>query len=66
MFRNCRQYNENGSVIYEDAKTLEKVLMDKVKELGPLQEVKSKSTGSTPTRHVGYDILLVMTYMINK
>ncbi|XP_058792072.1 protein polybromo-1 isoform X2 [Phymastichus coffea] len=53
MFRNCRQYNENGSMIYEDAKILEKVLMDKVKELGPLQDVKSKSTGSTPTRHVG-------------
>ena len=55
MFRNCRQYNEVGSMIYEDAKTLEKVLMDKVKELGPLQDsVKmTKSTGSTPTRNVG-------------
>jgi protein polybromo-1 len=58
MFRNCRQYNEVGSLIYEDAKTLEKVLMDKIKELGPLQDsIKSnKLTGSTPTRNVGYAI----------
>lgn len=55
MFNNCRQYNEEGSLIYEDANTLEKVLMDKVKELGPLPDTsKSKSTASTPTRNVGY------------
>lgn len=54
MFNNCRQYNEEGSLIYEDANTLEKVLMDKVKELGPLPDPKSKSTASTPTRNVGY------------
>lgn len=55
MFNNCRQYNEEGSLIYEDANTLEKVLMDKVKELGPLPDApKSKSTASTPTRNVGY------------
>lgn len=36
MFSNCRKYNEVGSMIYEDAKRLEKLLMDKVKELGPL------------------------------
>ncbi|XP_043487082.1 protein polybromo-1 isoform X7 [Polistes fuscatus] len=54
MFNNCRQYNEEGSLIYEDANTLEKVLMDKVKELGPLPEqIKPKSTASTPTRNVG-------------
>lgn len=53
MFNNCRQYNEEGSLIYEDANTLEKVLMDKVKELGPLPD-RSKSTASTPTRNVGY------------
>ncbi|KAL6428032.1 hypothetical protein ACFW04_008427 [Cataglyphis niger] len=54
MFNNCRQYNEEGSLIYEDANTLEKVLMDKVKELGPLPDTsKSKSTASTPTRNVG-------------
>ncbi|XP_026831166.1 protein polybromo-1 isoform X10 [Ooceraea biroi] len=54
MFNNCRQYNEEGSLIYEDANTLEKVLMDKVKELGPLPDnPKSKSTASTPTRNVG-------------
>lgn len=30
MFSNCRQYNEEGSMIYNDAMLLEKVLMDKV------------------------------------
>lgn len=34
MFNNCRQYNEEGSVIYEDANTLERVLLDKARELG--------------------------------
>lgn len=60
MFRNCRQYNEVGSSIYEDAKVLEKVLMDKVKELGPVPDPPkptAKSTGSTPTRNVGYVVL---------
>lgn len=61
MFNNCRQYNEEGSLIYEDANTLEKVLMDKVKELGPLPDTaKSKSTASTPTRNVGYVLALVV------
>ncbi|XP_020708055.1 protein polybromo-1 isoform X4 [Athalia rosae] len=55
MFNNCRQYNEEGSLIYEDANVLEKVLMDKVKELGPLSESGKpvKSAASTPTRNVG-------------
>lgn len=62
MFNNCRQYNEEGSLIYEDANTLEKVLMDKVKELGPLPDnPKSKSTASTPTRNVGY----VVVYLVS-
>lgn len=60
MFNNCRQYNEEGSLIYEDANTLERVLMDKVKELGPLPDnPKSKSTASTPTRNVGYVIVRI-------
>lgn len=59
MFSNCRQYNEEGSLIYEDANTLEKVLMDKVKELGPLPDnPRSKSTASTPTRNVGYVVII--------
>lgn len=37
MFRNCREYNEEGSLIYEDAITLEKVLMEHVKDLGPIE-----------------------------
>ncbi|XP_043236297.1 protein polybromo-1-like isoform X4 [Amphibalanus amphitrite] len=36
MFNNCRQYNEEGSVIYDDANVLERVLMSRVRELGPL------------------------------
>ncbi|CAG7824490.1 unnamed protein product [Allacma fusca] len=35
MFDNCRLYNEEGSMIYEDANKLEKLLLDKIKELGP-------------------------------
>ncbi|XP_066590432.1 protein polybromo-1 [Prorops nasuta] len=54
MFNNCRQYNEEGSLIYEDANILERVLMDKVRELGPLPDPhKTKSSASTPTRNVG-------------
>ncbi|XP_065223085.1 protein polybromo-1 isoform X3 [Planococcus citri] len=37
MFRNCREYNEEGSLIYEDAIMLEKILMDHVKDLGPIE-----------------------------
>lgn len=40
MFQNCRKFNEEGSMIYEDAIKLEKILMDKVKELGPLNDTK--------------------------
>ncbi|XP_071450417.1 protein polybromo-1 isoform X3 [Hetaerina americana] len=42
MFNNCRQYNEEGSMIYEDANKLESVLMEKVREFGPTQEVNAK------------------------
>lgn len=34
MFRNCREYNEEGSLIYEDAITLERVLMDFIRDGG--------------------------------
>lgn len=40
MFSNCRQYNEEGSNIYEDANTLERALNDKLKEFPGLVEVK--------------------------
>ncbi|XP_066994132.2 protein polybromo-1 isoform X3 [Anabrus simplex] len=43
MFNNCRQYNEEGSMIYEDANKLEEVLMEKVKELGPMPEYAKKT-----------------------
>jgi protein polybromo-1 len=34
MFNNCRQYNEEGSMIYEDANKLEEVLTEKMREMG--------------------------------
>uniref|UniRef100_T1J6Q3 Polybromo-1 n=1 Tax=Strigamia maritima TaxID=126957 RepID=T1J6Q3_STRMM len=40
MFSNCRQYNEEESLIYRDADTLEHVLMVKIKELD-IQKGKS-------------------------
>lgn len=45
MFNNCRQYNEEGSVIYEDANTLERVLLDKARDLG-IASVKQKKYDS--------------------
>ncbi|XP_049837847.1 protein polybromo-1 isoform X3 [Schistocerca gregaria] len=52
MFNNCRQYNEEGSMIYEDANKLEEVLMEKVKELGALQESVKKTPRVTKPRKV--------------
>ena len=40
MFSNCRLYNEEGSQIYEDANVLERVLMNKAKDLGVIQHGK--------------------------
>ncbi|EDW84391.1 uncharacterized protein Dwil_GK13168 [Drosophila willistoni] len=40
MFSNCRQYNEEGSNIYEDANVLERALNEKLKEFPGLAEVK--------------------------
>lgn len=42
MFNNCRQYNEEGSLIYEDANKLEQVLNDKLRVIGPDPSVKPK------------------------
>jgi len=42
MFDNCRQFNEEGSLIYEDANTLERVLLDRSKELGPILNKPNK------------------------
>lgn len=38
MFRNCREYNEEGSLIYEDAITLERVLMEHLKDPGSVEK----------------------------
>ncbi|KNC29730.1 hypothetical protein FF38_05210 [Lucilia cuprina] len=40
MFANCRQYNEEGSNIYEDANILEKALNEKLKEFPGLNEIR--------------------------
>lgn len=42
MFNNCRQYNEEGSLIYEDANKLEQVLNDKLRVMGPDPSLKPK------------------------
>lgn len=33
MFSNCRQFNEEGSMIYEDANLLERVLSERLRDL---------------------------------
>lgn len=48
MFSNCKRYNEEGSMIYDDAIKLQKVLVDKVKELGPL--TSEGTTTATPAK----------------
>ncbi|CAB0036173.1 unnamed protein product [Trichogramma brassicae] len=65
MFKNCKQYNEVGSQIYEDAKILEKVLMEKVKEFGGFLPYmhRTKSETSTPTRNVGRPKKVVPLHM---
>ncbi|XP_076040531.1 protein polybromo isoform X16 [Oratosquilla oratoria] len=45
MFNNCRVYNEEGSAIFEDAKTLERVVFDKIRELN---QVDSPGKGGKP------------------
>lgn len=45
MFNNCRQYNEEGSMIYEDANKLEEVLAEKVREMG-LSSIMTATTAS--------------------
>ncbi|XP_069679864.1 protein polybromo-1 isoform X4 [Periplaneta americana] len=54
LFNNCRQYNEEGSMIYEDANKLEEVLAEKMKEMGTSVSSLVVSTApptatSTPT-----------------
>uniref|UniRef100_A0A182MT35 Polybromo-1 n=1 Tax=Anopheles culicifacies TaxID=139723 RepID=A0A182MT35_9DIPT len=38
MFSNCRKYNEEGSMIYEDANLLEKALNEKLKEFSGISK----------------------------
>ncbi|CAH2096950.1 unnamed protein product [Euphydryas editha] len=41
MFSNCRQFNEEGSMIYEDANLLERVMNEKLKEINSNYERKA-------------------------
>ncbi|CAD0205494.1 unnamed protein product [Chrysodeixis includens] len=41
MFSNCRQFNEEGSMIYEDANLLERVMNEKLKEVNSSFERKT-------------------------
>lgn len=42
MFSNCRKYNEENSMIYDDANRLEKVLNNKLKELSGVTDRRPK------------------------
>uniref|UniRef100_W4VRH5 Putative chromatin remodeling complex rsc subunit rsc1/polybromo n=1 Tax=Corethrella appendiculata TaxID=1370023 RepID=W4VRH5_9DIPT len=48
MFSNCRKYNEEGSMIYEDANLLERVLNEKLKEFSGITYRKITGTSATP------------------
>ncbi|XP_072522268.1 protein polybromo-1 isoform X2 [Salminus brasiliensis] len=58
MFRNARHYNEEGSQVYNDANTLEKILKEKKRELGPAPEeddiispkLKIRKSGISPKK----------------
>lgn len=38
MFANCRKYNEEGSMIYEDSNILERALNEKLKEFSGIND----------------------------
>lgn len=38
MFSNCRRYNEEGSMIYEDSNILERALNEKLKEFSGIND----------------------------
>lgn len=42
MFNNCRKYNEENSMIYDDANMLERTLNDKLKELSGVTDRRPK------------------------
>ncbi|KFB53399.1 AGAP001099-PA-like protein [Anopheles sinensis] len=44
MFSNCRKYNEEGSMIYEDANILEKALNEKLKEFSGINKKLNLTT----------------------
>ncbi|XP_060766963.1 protein polybromo-1 isoform X5 [Neoarius graeffei] len=58
MFRNARHYNEEGSQVYNDANTLEKIMKEKKRELGPAPEdddiispkLKIRKSGISPKK----------------
>ncbi|TSV54868.1 Protein polybromo-1 [Bagarius yarrelli] len=58
MFRNARHYNEEGSQVYNDANTLEKIMNEKKRELGPTPEdddiispkLKIRKSGISPKK----------------
>ncbi|XP_065288528.2 protein polybromo-1 isoform X2 [Dermacentor albipictus] len=51
MFSNCRMYNEEGSQIYRDADTLERALLDKIRELGSLYDSLPPRSMPRPRRN---------------
>lgn len=59
MFNNCRQYNEEGSMIYEDANKLEEVVMEKVKEFGPVQDKRTMRGLKTPKNVLNHKLRML-------
>ncbi|XP_050553986.1 protein polybromo-1 isoform X8 [Spodoptera frugiperda] len=51
MFSNCRQFNEEGSMIYEDANLLERVMNEKLKEVQSGFEKKTPLKVSKVAKH---------------
>ena len=47
MFSNCRQFNEEGSMIYEDANLLERVMNEKLKEVNNSSSFERKTPVKT-------------------
>jgi hypothetical protein len=63
MFNNCRQYNEEGSMIYEDANKLEEVLAEKMREmgLGTIESVPAASASASASAAAVLSIVATAT-----
>lgn len=51
LFANCRQYNVEGSIIYEDSRILERLMNDKVREVGSVDN-NTTTIGATTIKKI--------------